>query len=346
MSGEDRLSVLGRRLPKVNSVPAVTGRNEYTVDLSVPGMLHARILRSRHPHARIVRLDVSRARALPGVAAVVTAEDVRPSYLGGSVRHRPLLATKVVRCIGEPIAAVAAVDETIAAKAIGLIDIEYEPLPAVFDVNAATAPGAPLIHPDKSGYGRLPALDQWFVPEPGNLSHRVRIVRGDVEAALARAPKVYKSSFTTQAVSQVCPEAHAALAKIEPSGRLVLWCSTGKPFRIHSQICSLLGLDSSKLRIEVPDVGCDFGVKGEVSLEAIVTLLARKARRPVKGVFSREEEFIGVGLRIATEIEAALGVANDGRILGLDMTFRNDIGPYDGYGSMITVWAAVCAAGP
>jgi len=346
MSGEERPSVLGRHLPKLNSVPAVTGRNEYTVDLSLPGMLYARILRSPHAHARIVRLDVGRARALPGVAAVVTSEDVRPSYLGGSVRHRPLLATKVVRCIGEPIAAVAAVDETTAAKAIGLIEVDYEPLPAVFDVNAATAPGAPLIHPDKSIYARLPALDQWFVPEPGNLSHRIRIVRGDVEAALAHAAKVYKSSFATQAVSQVCPEAHAALAKIEPSGRLVLWCSTGKPFRIHSQVCSLLGIDSSRLRIEVPDVGCDFGVKGEVSLEAIVTLLAQKARRPVKGVFSREEEFIGVGLRIATEIDATLGVSSDGRILGLDMTFRNDIGPYDGYGSMITVWAAVCAAGP
>src|SRR5262245_6674386 len=346
MSGEERPSVLGRHLPKLNSVPAVTGRNEYTVDLSLPGMLYARILRSPHAHARIVRLDVGRARALPGVAAVVTSEDVRPSYLGGSVRHRPLLATKVVRCIGEPIAAVAAVDETTAAKAIGLIEVDYEPLPAVFDVNAATAPGAPLIHPDKSVYARLPALDQWFVPEPGHLSHRIRIVRGDVEAALAHAAKVYKSSFATQAVSQVCPEAHAALAKIEPSGRLVLWCSTGKPFRIHSQVCSLLGIDSSRLRIEVPDVGCDFGVKGEVSLEAIVTLLAQKARRPVKGVFSREEEFIGVGLRIATEIDATLGVSSDGRILGLDMTFRNDIGPYDGYGSMITVWAAVCAAGP
>jgi CO/xanthine dehydrogenase Mo-binding subunit len=346
MSGEERISVLGRRQPKVNAVPAVTGRNEYTVDLTVPGMLHARTLRSPHAHARMVRLDVSRARALPGVAAVVTAEDVRPSYLGGSVRHRPLFASKVVRCIGEPVAAVAAVDEAVAAQAISLIGADYEPLPAVFDVGSATAPGAPLIHPDKSGYARLPALDQWFVREPGNVSHRIRIVHGDVDAALARAAKVYKSSFATQPVSQVCPESHAALARIEPSGRLVLWCSTGKPFRIHTQVCGLLGLDSSKLRIEVPDVGCDFGVKGEVSLEAIVTLLAQKARRPVKGVFSREEEFTGVGLRIATEIDASLGVASDGRILGLDMTFRNDIGPYDGYGSMITVWAAVCAAGP
>src|SRR5215471_21295828 len=165
MSREQPTSVFGRRLPKINSVSAVTGRSAYTVDLTVPGMLYARILRSPHPHARIVRLDVGRARALPGVAAVVTSEDVRPSYLGGSVRHRPLLATKVVRCIGEPIAAVAAVDETTATKAIGLIEVDYEPLPAVFDLNAATAPAAPLIHPDKSVYARLPALDQWFVPE-------------------------------------------------------------------------------------------------------------------------------------------------------------------------------------
>jgi CO/xanthine dehydrogenase Mo-binding subunit len=346
MSGQERHAVLGRRLPKINSVSAVTGRGQYTVDLTLPGMLHARVLRSAHPHARIVRLDIGRARALPGVAAVVTAEDVGSNSLGASVKHRPLLAAGVVRCFGEPVAAVAATSEAIAAKAVELIDVEYDLLPAVFDVNAATAPGAPLIHADKSGYARLPALEQWFVREPGNVSHRIRLGNGDVDAALGRAPKIYKASFATQAVSHVCPESHAAVATIEPSGRLVLWCSTGKPARVHGQICGLLGIDSSKLRIEVADVGCDFGAKGEVSIEAIVALLALKTRRPVKGTFSREEEFTGAGLRIATEIDATLGVAVDGRLLALDMTFRNDIGPYDGYGSMVTVWAAVCASGP
>src|SRR5262249_53531845 len=146
-------------------------------------------------------------------------------------------------------------DETVAAKAIELIEVEYSPLPALFDLASATAPGAPLIHADKSRYARLPALDPWFVREPGNVSHRVRIVSGDVDAALAGSAKVYKASFATQAVSQVCPEVHAALATIEPLGRLLIWCSTGKPARIHGQICGLLGLDSSKLRIEVPDVG-------------------------------------------------------------------------------------------
>ncbi len=322
MSGQERISVLARRLPKINSVSIVTGRGEYTVDLTEPGMLHARVLRSPHAHARIVRLDVSRARALPGVAAVITAQDVRFNCLGSSVKHRPLLAASVVRCFGEPVAAVAAIDETIAAKAIELIDVEYAPLPAVFDLSAATAPGAALIHPEKSGYARLPALNQWFVSGPGNVSH------------------------PTQPVSQVCPESHAALAKLEPSGRLLVWCSTGKPHRVHAQICGLLGLDSSKVRVEAPYVGCDFGVKGEVSIEAIVALLAQKTRRPVKGVFSREEEFTGAGLRIATEIDASVGLSTDGRILAMDVAFRNDIGPYDGYGSMITVWAAVCATGP
>jgi CO/xanthine dehydrogenase Mo-binding subunit len=346
MSREQPTSVFGRRLPKINSVSAVTGRSAYTVDLTVPGMLHARVLRSPHPHARIVRLDVSRARALAGVSAVVTAEDVHSNAMGASVKHRPLLAAGVVRCFGEPIAAVAAINEVVAAKAIELIEVEYAPLPAVFTVSAATAPGAPLIHPDKSGYARLPALNQWFVNEPGNVSHRVRILRGDIGTALARAPKIYKASFATQPVSHVCPETHAALADIEHSGRMVLWCSTGKPARVLGQICGLLGLDTSRLRIEVPDVGCDFGAKGEVSIEAIVALLAQKARRPVKGVFSREEEFTGAGLRIATEVDATVGLSADGRILAMDMTFRNDIGPYDGYGSMVTVWAAVCATGP
>jgi len=346
MSGPERPSVLGRRLPKINSVSTVTGQGQYTVDMAVPGMLHARVLRSPHAHARIVRLDVSRARGLPGVAAVITAEDVRANVLGSSVKHRPLLASGVVRTFGEPVAAVAAIDETVAAKAIALIEVDYAPLPAVFDMKAATAPGAPLLHPDKSRYARLPALNQWFVSESGNVSHRVRIARGDVDAALARAPKVYRASFATQSASQVCPEVHAALAYYEPSGRLVLWCSTGKPARVHIQICGLLGLDTSKLRVEAPFVGCDFGVKGEVSIEAIVTLLAQKTKRPVKGTFTREEEFTGAGLRIASEIDASLGVAADGRLLALDMAFRNDIGPYDGYGSMVTVWAAVCASGP
>ena len=206
MSGQERSTVLGRRLPKINSVSAVTGRGQYTVDLAVPGMLYARMLRSPHPHARLVRLNVSRARALPGVAAVITAEDVRSNYLGASVKHRPLLASGVVRCFGEPIVALAAVDEAVAAQAIELIDVEYEPLPAVFDMSAATAPGAPLIHPDKSGYARLPALEQWFVREPGNVSHRVRLVSGDVDIALSKAPKVYKASFATQVASHVCPE--------------------------------------------------------------------------------------------------------------------------------------------
>ena len=346
MSGQERHAVLGRRLPKINSVAAVTGRSRYTVDLTVPGMLYARVLRSPHPHASIVKLDVNRARALPGVAAVVTAEDVAANSLGASVKHRPLLAAGVVRCFGEPVAAVAAISDGIAAKALELIEIEYDPLPAVFDVNAATAPGAPLIHSDKSGYARLPALEQWFVREQGNVSHRVRLVSGDIDAVLRRAPKIYNASFATQPVSHVCPESHAALATIEPSGRLVLWCSTGKPARVHGQICGLLGIDSSKLRIEVGDVGCDFGAKGEVSIEAIVALLALKTRRPVRGMFSREEEFTGAGLRIATEIDATLGVAADGQLLAMDMAFRNDIGPYDGYGSMVTVWAAVCAGGP
>jgi carbon-monoxide dehydrogenase large subunit len=244
------------------------------------------------------------------------------------------------------VAAVAAVDEATAARAIGLIEVEYDPLPALFDVHAATAPGAPLIHPDKSRYWRLPALKQWFVSEPGNVSHRIRLARGDIDAALARAPKIYKASFATQPVSQVCPEAHAALAKLEPSGRLEVWCSTGKPARVQIQICGLLGLDSSKLKVEAPYVGCDFGAKGEVSIEAIVALLAQKTRRPVKGVFSREEEFTGAGLRIAAEIDVTVGLSADGTLLAMDMAFRNDIGPYDGYGSMITVWAAVCATGP
>jgi CO/xanthine dehydrogenase Mo-binding subunit len=337
---------VGQRRAKLNAVPLVMGRGEYTVDLAERGMLHAAVLRSPVPHARIVRLDVARAARVPGVAAVVTAKDVAANTLGASVRHRPLLAIDVVRCVGEPVVALAASDEATAAAALALVEIEYAPLPGVFDVDAAVAPDAPLVQPDKLKYGRLPVLEQWVAREPGNVSHRIAIARGDADAALGRAAQVYKSRFTTQAVSQVSLEPHCAVAKIERSGRLAVWCSTGKPFRIHLQICGALGLDATKLRVEAPDVGGDFGTKGEISIEAIVALLALKTGRPVKGVCSREEEFTGTGLCVATSIEAAIGVAPDGRVEALDMTFRKDIGPYDGYGSMVTLWAAVCAGGP
>ena len=340
------MSVIGQRRPKLNAVPLATGRGEFTVDLAVRGMLHAGILRSPHAHARIVKIDVSRAAALPGVAAVVTAADVTANVLGASIRHRPLMAADIVRCIGEPVAAVAARDEATANTALALITVEYAPLPAVFDVAAALAPGAPVLHPDKAKFFRMPVLEQWFDKEPNNYSHRIWTRRGDVDAALARAPKVYRGNFSTSAVSQVSLEPHCALAKPESSGRLTIWCSTGKPFRTHMQICGALGLDATKLRLEAPDVGGDFGNKGEVSVEAIVALLALKTGRPVKGVFTREEEFTGTGLCVATELDAAIGVTPDGQVIALDMHFRKDIGPYNGYGSMVTLWGVVCAGGP
>ena len=346
MSIVQQTPVVGRRLPKLNSRALASGKGQFAIDLNMPGMLHARVLRSPHAHARIVAVDASRARALPGVACVVMGADAPTGRLGGSVRHRPLIAIDRVRCVGEPVAAVAAIDEATAEAALRLIEVAWEPLPGVFDLAAATAPNAPLVQPEKASWPHLPALSRWFVAEPGNVSHRIRLCQGDVDAAMARAHRVYRDTFSTQAVSHVCPEPHAALARVEPSGRLSVWCSTGKPFRIQGQLCGLLGLDNNQVRVDALDVGCDFGNKGEVSIEGIVAHMALKTRRAVKGVFTREEEFTGAGLRIASDIEVGLGLDADGRILALDMAFRNDIGAYDGYGSMVTLWAAVCAAGP
>jgi len=337
---------LGRRLPKRNAIPLVLGKGAFATDLSVPGMLWAKVLRSPHPHARILGIDTEPAARIPGVKAIVTAADVVVNVSGASVRDRPLLAAGVVRCVGEPVAAVAAIDEATAAAAVAAIRVTYDELPAVFDVRSAVAADAPVLHPAKNGYFRLPTLAGWFTNEPGNTSLRFKLKRGDAERAFATAPHVYASRFTTQPQAHVCLEPHAALVRPEPGGRLTVWCTTGKPFRILPQICAALGIDGSRVNVISTDVGGDFGSKAEASIEAICALLARKSGLPVKGVLTRDEVFLGTAHRIASEIDVKLAVGAQGDLQALDLRFVYDVGPYDGYGSMVTVWAAVCAAGP
>ena len=257
----------------------VTGTGRYTADLTLTGMLVAKFLYAEVPHARIVELDTSAARAMPGVFAVLTHEDV-PDVLYGSVRDRRLFAKDVVRFEGEVVAAVAAIDEVTANGALDAIEVRYDPLPAVADVEAALESDAPLIHEEWESY-EAPGVER-----DGNVASFTSLSRGDVDAGLAEADVVVTSRYVADASHAVPIEPRAILAQWE-GDKVTIWSSTQVPFAARDGVCETLRLPTNRVRVIVPHLGGGFGGKCGFHYEAQVAALARAARRPVRLVFSR-----------------------------------------------------------
>lgn len=339
---------VGERLPKRDGMPIATGRAQYTADVELPGMLYCRLAYSQRPHAKIVRIDTSKALALPGVAAVITARDVPElNRAGNAIGDREILASDKVRSYSDVIAAVAAVDEYTAARAVELIDVEYEDLPAVFTIEDALRPDAPHVHEDKTGYRVAPFMRNWVVREPGNLSTRFRLHRGDVDAAKDQAFAVVEDRFQTQRMEHFSMEPHAAVVSYDPStGRLKVWSSTGKPFRTLGQLSLVLGIPMSRMQLLHLPAGGDFGGKGELTIEPYCALLSMRTGRPVKGVYTREEEFLASTCKTPFEIQMSIGATEDGRLLFMDGLLRADTGPYNSMSCMVSIHAATHMEGP
>jgi 4-hydroxybenzoyl-CoA reductase subunit alpha len=319
-------SVIGVGTPRREAWAKATGAAQYTDDLSLPGMLHGRLLRSTVPHARVRHVDVSRARALPGVAAVITAADV-PRVRYGNWRLFPAtqdevaLASDTVRFIGDEIAAVAAVDRDTAEEALGLIHVEYEELPAVFDLDAALAPGAPAIHAET----------------PGNVSVTRSIAYGDLEAGFARADYVREDTFLLQAVSHAYMEPCATLAQADGQGRVTLWTSTQAPAIVQALLASVLGLRESDVRVIKPFVGGGFGGKMELRpFDVCAAFLARLTGRPVKFVLTRGEELATGRRRHPMRLRSRVGFRRDGTLCAKDFTVHLDGGAYNSMGPTAT----------
>lgn len=316
-------SIIGQSVTKVDARDKVTGEARYAGDIRLSGALHGAILTSPVPHARIVGVDTSEAESLAGVAAVVTAQDALPGRIGLFIRDRTPLASGKVRCIGEPVAAVAATDQATAELALSLIKVTYEKLPAVFDPMEALQPGAPIIHEELSSY---------FDPAPsqrhGNVRNEVRYAWGDVEAALSAADLVHEESYTTQAVYPGCIEPRSVVAAADLSGKITLWCSTKSPFVLRSQVAQTLGLPISKVRVVAPAVGGDYGGKGPPMIEPICALLARKSGHPVRIDLSRREEFVLGHVRHPTTIKLKTGMQRDGTLLAVQGEIVYDSGAY------------------
>ncbi|MBM4408816.1 MAG: xanthine dehydrogenase family protein molybdopterin-binding subunit [Chloroflexi bacterium] len=319
----------------------VTGVGRYAADMTLTGLLHGRFRFADIGHARIKRIDTTRAKALPGVVAVITEADVPDVQYGLFIKDRRLFAKGVVRWEGEVVAAVAALTPEIAKRAVELIEIDYEPLPVITDIEAALAPGAPLIHENWESYWQ----DEKLV-RSGNEASRSTIVKGDTAAALASADLVVKGRYVA-AGSQAAPiEPRAILAEWR-SDRVQIWSSTQVPFAARSLVSETLGLPENKIRVTVPHLGGGFGAKCEGHFEPQVAALARAARRPVKVVFSRRDEFLAPDHRregMIVEVES--GVMRDGTIVARRAQVLTENGAYSADEPLITILAAIFSTGP
>ncbi|HUQ78834.1 MAG TPA: xanthine dehydrogenase family protein molybdopterin-binding subunit [Patescibacteria group bacterium] len=320
-----------------------TGQARYTADLAFPGLAHARLLMAGRVHARIARLDTARARAMPGVLAVLTQDDL-PDRRYGSLDYvldRTLFARDVVRFEGEVVAAVAALSPEQAAAATAAIEVDYEDLPPILDVEAALRPGSPQVHPAIETYAHDPNLDP-----AGNLAGRSTIVKGDATAAIAAAPIVVRERYVADMAHPVPIEPHTVTADWA-GDRVTIFSSTQVPFMARAKTAEVLEIPEHQIRVVVSHLGGGFGGKCDFHFEGHVAALARAARRPVRLVLTRHEEFIAPDkVTHAMVVDLETGIAEDGTILARKARILLDCGAYASDTPVLGQVAAMMIAGP
>ncbi len=324
-------SIIGKSIAMVDAAGKTTGAGKYTDDLSLPGMLVGKILHSPYPHARIVRIDTSRAKALEGVVAVVTGEDAPNQYGILPVGHdETALAVGKVRYIGDNVACVAAINEEIAEQALELIDVEYEALPAYFDPEQSMKAESDLIHEHR----------------PHNIEKDYHHVFGDPEQGFAEADYVHEARYIANEVTHAAMEPHSTLASFELDpytgtlGRLTVWSSTQVPYYLQHKLSLVLELPMSQIRVIKPLVGGGFGGKSEIiPLEIIAAVAARAAKAPVKITYTREEVFWAHRGRPRTIVDLKTGVKKDGRVTSVACKVIQDGGAYCSYGVVTILYS-------
>ncbi len=335
---------VGVDVPRVEVMEKLTGGALYTGDLTLPGMLHAKVKKSPHARARIVRIDTTRAEALPGVHAVLTGHEL-DYRLGLYVVDKDILAKDEVRHFGEAVAAVAAETVDIAEAAVDLIEVDYDVLPPVLDPMEAIKPEAPLVHPDLGDYSYVEAA---FSPQPGtNVANLTKMRKGDLEKGFAEAEWVIEREYTNPSVQHVPLETHVAIVQWKLGDDVTIWTSAQSPFTVRQLFCTAMRLPLNKVRVVIPHVGGGFGGKAGIHLEPLVACLSRKAGgRPVKLQATREEEFSLLPCRSALTYRITTGVRSDGRITAQKMEMFWDAGAYADYAVNVTRASGYSAGGP
>ena len=329
------LKVIGTRPIRPDGVDKVTGRAAFGADFSLPGMLVGKVKRSPHAHARILSIAVAKALAMPGVKAVITAADFpeiasEESFVGeGPVNFRDLsrncLARDKVLYEGHAVAAVAATSGAIADAALELIEIAYEPLPHVIDVEAAMATDAPLLHDDLFTQGVEPTPTR-----PSNIAKRVHFELGDLALGFRAAEVITERRYTTKPVHQAYIEPHACVASVGADGQCQIWCSSQGQFMVRAYCAKLLGMGIANLRVIPAEIGGGFGGKTLVYLEPLAVALSKKSGRPVKMVMTREEVFRATGPTSGSTVEVKLGATREGRITAAQAVLKYQAGAFPG----------------
>ena len=327
MAKAEEYSVVGQRVHRVEGYDKVTGESKYVADVALPGMLIGKIFRSPYPHAKILRIDSSRAEKLRGVRAVVTAEDTIKKPWGAFFADQYILSVGKVRYVGEEVAAVAAIDQDTAEEALDLIDIEWEPLPAVFDAEEAMQDGAPLVHDDKER----------------NIAMTIDVERGDIARAFAESDLIIEDTFQSAPQWHCAIETIGSVAEYAPNGKYTIYMNTQTLFNARYRIATALGVRETDVRIIQTAVGGGFGGKSCDDNNALVAaVLARKAKKPVKIINTREEEFLaGCRPRVFMKIDVKLGFKKDGRMRAKQIRVVADNGAYSAKAPAITGVAAM-----
>lgn len=336
--------LIGKSVSRIDIKEKATGEAVYTDDIQFGNkLLHARIKRSPHPHALIKSIDTSQAESLPGVKAVVTGADFA-GRIGLYLKDRRIIARDRVRYVGEPVAGVAAISEEIAEAALDLIQVEYEPLPAVFHPEEAIKPGAPLIHPELGEY----EVVNFIFPEPGtNISNHFKVRKGDPESVWKDCAAVVENEYYIPHIQHVPLETHVAVAQVDLSSKITLWTSSQSPFAQRDLIAKTWGMSPGDIRVISPYVGGGFGCKAGVTMEALPILMAMKVKGyPVKLRLTREEEFYTNFVRQALLIRLKLGCDADGNILAMENAMYWDGGASTEYGVNIARAGGYSCTGP
>ena len=321
-------SVIGRSFPRIDAVSQVTGQSLYAEDMSRPNMLHAKALRSNHAHAKVLKVDTSEAEKLAGVKAVITSKDFPHNRFGLTHQDQPVLADDKVRYFGDAVAVVAATSLEAAEEAIGLIKVVYEPLPAVFDPMEAMKANAPKVHGDT------------------NIAAHVKIRFGDIAQGWKESEVIFEERIITPMVEHVHLETHAALAEMSMSGELHVISASQRPFGCASDLGKILRIPMHKIRVTTLAVGGGFGGKSEITVEPYIAILAMKTGKPVKMLFSREDEFTASTVRHPYVIKYKSGLKRDGTLVARQVEIVGDSGAYVSYGHSTLTKACIHSAGP
>lgn len=332
-------------MARSDAAEKLRGDARYVGDLVVPRMLHGKVLRSPYAHARIVSIDTSAADAMPGVVAILTGADLLDidPYYGHAIKDRPIVAIDRVRFAGEPVAAVAATDESTAEAAVRAIVVEYDELAIVGTVAEALAPGATLVHDQPLRPGAFHGLGT-LAERDGNICYRYAIHRGDVDAAFAAADIVVEDDYVFPSVYQYAMETHSVVAQVDSDG-ITIWATCQHPFLVRAEIAALFDVPLGRVRIVVPYLGGGFGSKSYTKMEPITVALARKAGRPVRIVNRVDESMVTTRRHnMATRVRTA--AMSDGRLLARDVQAWFDTGAYADNGPRVTATGGDAAPGP